>query len=424
VEIMKISQFANRFGLGINTVRYYVNAGLIVPEKRNGQNIFNEQNLEEMELVLMLKRCGFSIDQIHKTISLTRISNLTTKDDIQDYLAILHEQQDYLMLRSEQLQQSIDDLGKYIDEIQKRGDDVILQSSKCGVPIEFMPYLCCPHCDRSLNFKDTTIINTQIIKAQAICECGYGFKIENGILITEGGFISEYDFPDLDRKFYKDLPASWITLFQKSYNWMYAQWKDMKLKGKIVLENHINCYFFLYTVLNRLDKDVLYIISDKYREIVELYKSLIEIQNPELKILYIADSTLNYPLRKECVDLFVDYCAINEHAIFDSEDDLIGLMLPFMKKEAHVLGTYFYFDNNSPSYHKLLEEYPPCRPHNYLLSFYKHLVRRYSMKLIKEELDGYVTDACGANRNFSFHVAGDRMSLLSYQWAQSSDTPR
>lgn len=413
---MKIGTFAAQFGISINTVRYYVNTGLLLPESINKQHRFNEHNAEDMRLILRLKKFGFTIGQIHDILSLIRISNLAVGEDVQDYIHILEQQHDALQHELDCMQQTIGELDAYINSMRSIKTNKNAQPRRTGVPIEFMPILCYPHCQTTLNFADTTIENGQILSARLSCNCGYWASIIDGILVTDGRNISQYDSPDLDRKFYKDLPASWVSLFQRSYNWIFGHMRTIDLKGKIVMENHINCYFFLYAMLGRLDHNALYIISDKYPEMVALYKELIESQDMDLKILYLSDSTFDYPLKHGSVDVYIDYCSINEYSIFETENDLIDVMHPYLKPNANILGTYFYFDSGSASHHKLIAEYPTCLRKNYLLHHFMEIVRREELKLIASENIGYVSDEGSKNRNFSFHVAGDKLYLQSYHY--------
>ncbi len=412
---MKISDFANKFSTNINTVRYYVNSGLLIPEKRNKQYRFNDQNIEDMSLIKLLKQFDFSIGEIHDILSLVRFSRLTAKDDIYDYLSILDHKKSLLLAESNRIQQAILELEKYSKTVQKMANQQEKKLSTIGVPIAFMNYICCPNCHTNLSFCDAQIENNQIMQAALTCDCGYKAAIINGILITEGRNISEYDSPDLDRKFYKDLPASWVSLFQKSYNWLNNRMQKMDLKNKIVYENHINCYFFLYTILGKLPKDALYIVSDKYLEVITLYKDLIEKQNLGYNILFIADSSHQLPLKKASIDLYIDYCSSNEYAFFNTDDDLFTITIPYLSPDAQILGTYFYFDPGSRSHHKLLQEYPTCLSQNYLLSHLKELVRHHQLQVIDKENNGFAVDDASKNRNFSFHNRGDKIHLYSYQ---------
>lgn len=62
---------------------------------------------------------------------------------------------------------------------------------------------------------------------------------------------------------------------------------EQELTGKVILENFVNGYFYLYTHLHELPKDALYIIIDKYPETISMYKKLISALNLDRDILYI-----------------------------------------------------------------------------------------------------------------------------------------
>ena len=414
---MKISEFAKLFGIGVITVRYYVSCGLLLPEVRNKQYRFDDRCVKDMEMILWLKRFDFSISEIQSILSLMRLSNLTAADDLADLIRILDQKDLELKEKLSQAEKNILALEEYIDSMKKEQGARLSKPSQQGVPIDMLPLICCPDCQIPLSLRGAEIQSGQVVRAELNCSCGYQALIQNGILVTKGGAISELDSPDLDRKFYKDLPVSWVTLFQRSFNWMLTQYKTMDLKGKVIMENHINCYFFLFARLSELDPNAYYIFTDKYPEMVELFKELIERQNLGLKILYIADSTFKYPLKKESIDLYVDYHSINEHSIFNSSQDIFHIMKPYLRPGADVLGTYFYFASNSPSKRKLLHEYPECAPANFSFSHFQSAARECGFVCEQEEAVGSVTDWGGQNRNFTYHVKNDPMHLLSYRYS-------
>ncbi len=65
--MLKIGDFAQKFGVSIKTVRYYESVGLIVPgyiDLYTGYRYFNENNVQRMEEILALKDLGFSLTEI------------------------------------------------------------------------------------------------------------------------------------------------------------------------------------------------------------------------------------------------------------------------------------------------------------------------------------------------------------------------
>jgi len=410
---MKISQLARKFNLSTNTIRYYINIGLLIPESKNKQYTFNAQNVTDLEWIQKLKKFHFPINEIHKIISLIRITNLVSKEDITDYLHFLEKQKNKLILEERRLQNAIISLQ---NEIKNVGSSISKNKSKTGVPLVFLQYLYCPNCNIPLSLEDALIKSEQILNGKLFCNCGYSALIKNGIVITEGRNISQFDYPDLERKFYKDLPAPLVSLFQKSYNWMFQRINKLNLDRKIILEDHINAYFFLYTHLDKIDKNALYIIVDKFPEMVYLYKDLIDHLGLNLNILYISDSSFKYPIKKHSVDVYIDYFSSNEYAIFN-HGQLIERIKIYFHSDTSFIGTYFSFDHNSNSVKNLKQEYPETWEYNVNQSFFRNYILSQQYKFIDESNIGYVIDS-GNNQAFTFHEKGERLMLYSYFFKQ------
>lgn len=406
---MKISQLANKFNLSTNTIRYYINIGLLIPASKNKQYTFNAQNITDLELILKLKNFKFHINEIHEIISLIRVTNLASKEDVTDYLCFLEKQKSQLLLEEQCLQTAILSLQ---EEIKNTSSIISKTENSTGIPLVFLPYLYCPHCDIPLILEDALIKSGQILTGKLFCICGYHAEIIKGILITDGRNISQYDYPDLDRKFYKDLPAPLVSLFQKSYNWMFQQLKKQDLSGKIILENHINAYFFLYTHFDKIDPHALFVVVDKFPEMVYLYKDLIEHLGLDLKILYIADSSCNYPIKKQSVDIYIDYFSSNEYGIFNRCHLMEKIKQNFHSDTAFI-GTYFSFDHNSKSMKTLKNQYCENWELNFNQSAFKNYLLAQQYKFIDESDIGYVLDS-GTSQAFTFHEKNDRLLLYSY----------
>jgi DNA-binding transcriptional MerR regulator len=69
---MRIGAFAAKFNLPISTVRYYIQRGFIIPEKKNGQFLFDEYCVNDLVRIENWKRMYFSLNEIHELLSLYR----------------------------------------------------------------------------------------------------------------------------------------------------------------------------------------------------------------------------------------------------------------------------------------------------------------------------------------------------------------
>lgn len=88
---MKIGSFAKKFGVSIDTVRYYIDLGLLIPDKEKTQYQMNQMCLEDMAFIHQLKQVRFSLKEIHKILSLKRLTNSNDNEDASYFTNLLLE---------------------------------------------------------------------------------------------------------------------------------------------------------------------------------------------------------------------------------------------------------------------------------------------------------------------------------------------
>ena len=102
---MRIGIFAKKFGIPVSTVRYYIQLGILVPESRNGQYIFSDKCVQDMERVMEYRELRFSLLDIHELLTLQRKFTLSQPEDRNAYLALLYQQRERLIRALETNQQ-------------------------------------------------------------------------------------------------------------------------------------------------------------------------------------------------------------------------------------------------------------------------------------------------------------------------------
>lgn len=95
---MQIKEVSNRTGLTIKTIRFYEERGLISPkiEWRNGKNYrdYQDRDIEQLNMVAVLRKCLFSIDQIKTMLDHPEL----TPDVFVEYRDAIVSQRDVLVL--------------------------------------------------------------------------------------------------------------------------------------------------------------------------------------------------------------------------------------------------------------------------------------------------------------------------------------
>lgn len=412
---MKIGDFARHFNISTHAVRYYINIGLLVPTSRNNQFVFDANDMEDMEEILKLKQLYFSIKEIHNILSLKRISNFSNTSDANDYIDVLSQKKSQLLLEQENITRAVDSLHKEMDFVSRR---VTKQLFKGGVPISVMQYFYCPFCQKPLDFSNVKIENQQILEGDLSCSCGYSADIRDGVVLTYDSDVSTYDYPDLERKCYKDLTPTTISLLQKSYKWLVNHLNGINLSGKLILESHLNAFCFLYTHFDILDKNAIYVLVDCFPEIINMYKEKIDSLNLGLNILYMVNSSSKYPLKHGCLDVHLDYFSTNEYSLFHENCNLTSTIMPYFGEKSHFLGTFFFLKKNSQSFVELKKRFPQMPNDAFLQPVFKKSIQDLPLSMLDEEYTGFAVNT-GNNQPFPLSVKGEKLGLYSFYYTRS-----
>ncbi|GAA0136115.1 MerR family transcriptional regulator [Paenibacillus sp. YSY-4.3] len=68
---MKINDFANKYQIQTDTIRYYEKENLLTPIRReNGYREFDEECEKQIQLIIVLKQLGFTIKEIQQSLIL------------------------------------------------------------------------------------------------------------------------------------------------------------------------------------------------------------------------------------------------------------------------------------------------------------------------------------------------------------------
>jgi len=406
---MKIGEFSERCRTTKATIRYYISIGLLMPKMSGSQMEFGRQDLQDMEYIQKFKDMRFNIREIQSLLYLFRMSNLIEPSTIEKFQNMLVQKREELELEKQEIDGSIALIEEEQKAMARRMQPVKI--GNCGVPLSAVGLLCCPHCRKQLNIGNAAISGRYVFSGDLTCGCGYRAEIRGGIVYTGNTYKGEHDTPDVHRKLYHETGEEWAINAHRCQEFLLEKIGERDWSGKTILEGNINGFFFTYNFLKKLPKDCLYVIIDKYGEVLEKYKDLIETMYDDLDILYIADAGEHFPLKEKCVDLYVSLFGENEFSFYHNNTfmDCIHSML---KEDGTVLGAFQSVAWNSATAARLKAKYPEGSSNMMSMSFLKESYGKNGV-LLKEKKAGEVLNTI-KHHMFTEHVDGEPISLYVY----------
>jgi DNA-binding transcriptional MerR regulator len=110
---MKIAEVGERYGISLDTLRYYERIGLIPPVHRNEGGIrdYNDLDLRRVEFIKCMRSAGLPIEVLIEYMGLVQQGDGT----IGARKEILKEQRELLAARMNELQKTLDILDRKLD---------------------------------------------------------------------------------------------------------------------------------------------------------------------------------------------------------------------------------------------------------------------------------------------------------------------
>lgn len=405
---MLIGKFAEKFDVKVDTIRYYIEQDLLIPEKRGHYYHFDHATIEDMKFIVKLKSYHFSIKEIGHILSVKRLTPFTHKKDFAFFIQVLEDKKRELKATIQAYEDSIDEIEKEIEEYQTVEFET---ANKKGIPLVFLALLHCPICQKELMLTEGQIINQQIYGGKLECSCFYNATIQNGIIETkhvhEDAFNSFYIY---DINMIRTIKSSLVSIIEKCSLLVKKRLLKEDLKQKIILEPNVDTYVFLNRFNDELDPNAIYIFTGSTMPMLKILKMKIEAQNPNLNVLYILNSGLDFPLKKNCIDIVVDSYSFNEFSLFHDAYPLTRLK-PYLHENSIIIGSYFSYDQNSKTIKNMKKMYPRSLPNNLTDSFMIENMRTNQLVLSLHEEVGEITNP---GKYLKYHVKGEVASFYIY----------
>jgi DNA-binding transcriptional MerR regulator len=114
---MKIAEVSEKYGLSVDTLRYYERVGLIPPVHRNGGGIrdYSELDLRRVDFIKCMRGAGLPVEVLIEYMGLVQQGDKT----IEARKEILVEQRSLLAARMEEMQKTLERLNYKIEVYEK-----------------------------------------------------------------------------------------------------------------------------------------------------------------------------------------------------------------------------------------------------------------------------------------------------------------
>lgn len=300
---MRIGEFAKEHGLSIDTVRFYVNEGLLIPMKDGYHYSFDEQCAQDMYHILSLKNAGFSLQEI-KTLILSENLSTYAQKDWQEQCRTM------FLKKHEEIGQTISQLSRaqsFIEERLSRLEHPPESPAPFGIDLSLLPLLSCPHCGGSLSLQSTMIEQNQVLSGTLTCtSCRHTLQIRDGILIADASEVAYRSFTSYDHFITQADPNLMASILQ-NVRWMRRYLYKKHTPGQVILELGSGFGFFLRNTLDLIPEDAVYIAIDYDSNRHLFLKQALQTCSCRKNINLICCNLDNMPLKPGIADQIIDF---------------------------------------------------------------------------------------------------------------------
>ncbi|MHC0036305.1 MerR family transcriptional regulator [Pseudoneobacillus sp. C159] len=343
---MRIGKFANQNQLSVDTIRHYMDLGLVVPEKKGGQYDFDDRCQMDLDLVLELKAMGFSLQEI-KTILLYRnIGNLEAYEENTYYQSIFNE-------KYQKLDEEIAALVEMKNKLSMKLEELAVESSAenvvSGLNMKALDLLKCLNCGGELDLEDGRIHRNQLMEGRLTCVCGEEYVVDSGILIV--GTPHETNTNHLSAEnignYIQATDSSYLDNLHKGLQRGSRKMAELNLHQKVMLELGSGAGFFLRTIFRQLPEDCLYIAVDHNLKRHQFLKHLLERTGMKRNVLFICTDFKKIPIKDQTVDILLDIAGTSNYS-FEHEEFLLSEVDALLKPVGYLLASFIVFHKFSP----------------------------------------------------------------------------
>ncbi|UUV17325.1 MerR family transcriptional regulator [Fusobacteria bacterium ZRK30] len=303
---MKIGNFTRQNNLTKDTIRHYIDLGILNPKKINNQYNFTENDQNTLNQLLHLKSLNFTLSEIKSILLTKRLGNLDLKTSSYLY-------KKYYLQKSKEVKEEIKHLRKIDKGLEKEIESLLLHEEnskiKIGIPLNCLHLLQCPVCQSNLEIYKGNIEDNQILEGILKCHCEKEYIITDGILIiSQTPFESRCDYPkDFLLNYIDNTEEELLDNIYKNSQWFSNIIPNNFLRNKVLLEVGSGIGFFLNNIYDNLSEDTTYISVDLNLDSQVFLKKRFEGKGVKKNIIFICSDVEEIPIKMNSIDILIDY---------------------------------------------------------------------------------------------------------------------
>lgn len=352
---MRIGEFAQKHNITQDTIRHYLDMGLLVAEKTGGQYKFSEADSKDIDKIIELKQLDFSLAEIQKILTFQRLSGTNT-DAFRNLLLT------FLEGKKREITKGLikyNKMNAYLtDKIHEIKAEELKVHQRLGLPMTSLGILACPLCQHSLHVSDGTIESNAIIDANIQCQCGFKAVIRNGIYIDEQAvrtkMVNGKKMPGKE-EYLANSSHTYINFLYRGMASLIEHINKYGKEAKCIMELN-NCVgFFLLQYIKYLPADSTYILIDYDIDRIIQLKTNLEMYYEHKNFMFLCCDFHRLPIINSTIDIMVDFWMTRTYAQATGEF-LLDKVLPLLKQDGLFAASYPYIGPGSKDSLKLAPE--------------------------------------------------------------------
>ncbi|MFV8517180.1 methyltransferase domain-containing protein [Bacillus albus] len=342
---MKIGKFGELNNISIDTIRHYMDLGLIIPEKKGGHYFFDEYCQTDLEIILQYKELGFSLNEIKELFFYKNLAKSMNYEKDTFY-------QSLFKLKYDKVEQEIKLLEKKRNKLKEVLHGLLLTNETSnaiiGIDLSVLHLLTCSKCRQKLILQDGIINNNQITEGKLICNCGEEYIITSGIITADKSFNAneQPSHENTISDYIHETDNAYLENMHREGQWAKKKLIHLDLNNKLILDIGSGLGFFLRNIYEELPEDCLYIAVDRDFNKLLFLKDVLASRNPKRNILFICADFLNIPIQNQSVDIVIDHSGTSNYS-FEHENFLLHELNPLFKTDCYLLSLFILFKNFS-----------------------------------------------------------------------------